>query len=256
MTDTLIVSDLHLDPSEPSRYEAALDAISQCPVDRLILAGDIFEAWVGDDGATDLDQSLLTDLGQKAESVWFIPGNRDFLVSADYLSQFSIQRTEFLVFDRVLVVHGDELCTADTDYQAFKAEVRAPAWQKEFLEKPLAERQAIAEGLRKASRETQANRPEAIGDVVVEAVDQAMAEHQVDALVHGHTHRPQIHAGPLGLRAVTSDWGLQGIGVWVRSDPLDNLEIRSVELGPGTVRRLDVWSRQAGTPEWNRNSLS
>ena len=256
MIDTLVVSDLHLDPSEPHRYEAALSAIAQCSVDRLVLAGDIFEAWVGDDGAEAADLDLLTALGSHAPECWFIPGNRDFLLSESLLQTRSIRWVPSLVLDGVLILHGDELCTDDQAYQTFKAEVRHPNWQRAFLSKPLSERQAIAQGLRNASRETQANRPESIGDAVQATVCECMESADVSALVHGHTHRPGMERLATGLRAVTSDWSDRGVGVWFRSHPDGMREIRSVELTPDRLNWGETWLGYAGTPEWKRKSGS
>ena len=107
---------------------------------------------------------------------------------------------------------GDELCTLDHDYQAFKQEVRDPSWMSNFLDKPLSERQQIAQGLRQASRETQANRAEAIGDAVESEVHDWMVRFDTQSVgAWPHTHRPAIHSTSLGLRAVSSDWGDFGV---------------------------------------------
>ena len=248
---TLIVSDLHLDPSEPARYRAATEAIGHVSYDRLILAGDVFEAWVGADGATPLDIEFLDHLGRSATECILIPGNRDFLLSHDWLTQFGITYQTQLASTDALVIHGDELCTDDQAYQTFRAEVRAPDWQATFLAKPLSERQSIAEGLRQASRETQANRPESIGDAVDQTVDAIMQEYSVDLLIHGHTHRPAIHSVKWGLRAVTSDWTDSGVGLILEVD--DHVRcLESVWLG-SRMNVLQSWSQLAGTPEWKRN---
>jgi UDP-2,3-diacylglucosamine hydrolase len=251
----LVVSDFHLDPSEPARYRAAMDAIAHCPSDQLILAGDIFEAWVGDDGATDADDQFLEFCGKHSDDTLFIHGNRDFLISENYLHQFDIQLIDRYVDDELIVIHGDELCTLDHAYQTFKQEVRQASWMNEFLAKPLSERQAIADGLRQASRETQANRAEAIGDAVNSEINRWMADYEAKLLVHGHTHRPAVQLTAVGLRAVTSDWNDSGIGVFI--DTTDSEQIVSLaHLSPnGSVIR-EQWLRQAGTPEWKRNSES
>ena len=248
---TLIVSDLHLDPIDPARYTAAIKAIEQVSCDQLILAGDVFEAWVGTDGATSADIGFLEHMGRLAASCVLIPGNRDFLLNQDWLSQFGIQYQTHLVTADALVIHGDELCTDDHAYQTFRADVRAPQWQAAFLAKPLDERQAIADGLRAASRETQANRPESIGDAVDQTVDAVMQAHGVDVLIHGHTHRPAIHPLKAGLRAVTSDWTDSGIGIVLEvNDTIRRLE--SVSLSAKSTV-LQAWSNRNGTPEWKRN---
>lgn len=251
----LVVSDFHLDPSEPARYRAAMDALAHCPRDQLILAGDIFEAWVGEDGATDADHQFLEFCGGHSDDTLFIHGNRDFLISQNYLQQFDIQLIDRYVDDELIVIHGDELCTLDHAYQTFKQEVRQASWMNEFLAKPLSERQAIADGLRQASRETQANRAEAIGDAVDSEINRWMADYEAKLLVHGHTHRPALHWTAVGLRAVTSDWNDSGVGVFI--DTTDSEQIVSLaHLSPNGAVIREQWFRQAGTPEWKRNSES
>lgn len=249
----LIVSDFHLDPSEPERYFAIIDALSQCKCDQLILAGDIFEAWVGDDGVTDVDRHFLEFCGQHCDDVVFIHGNRDFLISDGFLTSFGIRLESQYLGDAILVIHGDELCTLDHAYQAFKREVRQPEWIQTFLNKPLIERQAIAEELRRTSRETQANRAEAIGDAVDEAVDGLMENQRASVLIHGHTHRPAMHYAKGNLRAVTSDWTHSGLGVVVDSMPSE-LTVSLTHLSAQGALIKEQWVRQTGTPEWNRNS--
>ena len=249
----LIVSDFHLDPSEPERYFAVIDALSQCECDQLILAGDVFEAWVGDDGVTDIDRQFLKFCSQHCDDVVFIHGNRDFLISDGFLSSFGIRLEARYMGDAILVIHGDELCTLDHAYQAFKREVRQPEWINTFLNKPLIERQAIAEELRRTSRETQANRAEAIGDAVDEAVDGLMENQRASVLIHGHTHRPAIHYAKGNLRAVTSDWTHSGLGVVVDSMQSELIVSLTHLSAQGAVIK-EQWVRQAGTPEWNLNS--
>ena len=249
----LIVSDFHLDPSEPGRYFAVIDALSQCECDQLILAGDVFEAWVGDDGVTDVDRQFLEFCGQHCDDVVFIHGNRDFLISDTFLDAFGIRLVAHYMDDAILVIHGDELCTSDHAYQATKLEVRQPSWINAFLTKPLVERQTIAQELRRASRETQANRAEAIGDAVDTAVEGLMENQHVSVLVHGHTHRPAIHYAEGNLRAVTSDWTHSGLGVVIDSTQSEMILSLTHLSANGAVIK-EQWARQAGTPEWNRNS--
>ena len=249
----LIVSDFHLDPLEPERYFAVIDALSQCECDQLILAGDVFEAWVGDDGVTDVDRQFLEFCGQHCDDVVFIHGNRDFLISDGFLTSFGIRLETHYMDDAILVIHGDELCTLDHAYQAFKREVRQPEWINAFLNKPLIERQAIAQELRRTSRDTQANRAEAIGDAVDTAVEGLMETQHASVLIHGHTHRPAIHYARGNLRAVTSDWTYSGLGVVVDSMQSELIVSLTHISAQGPVIK-EQWVSQVGTPEWNRNS--
>ena len=249
----LVVSDFHLDPTEPARYRAAMASINRCSCDQLILAGDIFDAWVGDDNASPLDEEFLDFCGNLGADTQFIVGNRDFLITEEYLAQRGIRLVEMVAESQLVVIHGDELCTLDHGYQAFKQEVRDPTWIAEFLEKPLGERQQIAQGLRQASRETQANRAEAIGDAVESEVNDWMIRFDTRLLVHGHTHRPAIHSTPFGLRAVSSDWGDSGVGVLIDHQDAQQ-SVSLIHLAPSAMTEHQRWSRQAGTPEWKRNS--
>lgn len=249
----LVVSDFHLDPDDPGRYQSAIDALSRCPCDQLILAGDVFEAWIGDDGTTELDAQFLDFCGAHSQDTVFIHGNRDFLISPKLLSRHNIRLIDCIATKELIVIHGDELCTLDQAYQNFKKEVREPSWIAAFLQKPLAERQAIAKSLRQASRETQANRADAIGDAVDSEVSQLLQEYGCNLLIHGHTHRPGIHQQFAGLRAVTSDWGHSGIGVLIETkDHQQNVSL--CRLSPDQFELLEHWSYALGTPEWKRNS--
>lgn len=249
----LVVSDFHLDPAEPERYRASMASLNRCHCDQLILAGDIFEAWVGDDNASPLDEEFLDFCGDFGTDTRFILGNRDFLISGEYLAQRGIRLVEIVAESQLVVIHGDELCTLDYGYQAFKQEVRDPAWIANFLDKPLNERQHIAQGLRQASRETQANRAEAIGDAVDSEVNDWMHRFNTQLLVHGHTHRPAIHSTSYGLRAVSSDWGDSGVGILIDHQG-DQQSVSLIVLSPTATIEKEQWSRQTGTPEWKRNS--
>jgi UDP-2,3-diacylglucosamine hydrolase len=249
----LVVSDFHLDPTEPARYRVAMASLNRCHCDQLILAGDIFEAWVGDDNASSLDEEFLNFCGEFGADTRFILGNRDFLISAEYLAQHSIKLVDMVAESQLIIIHGDELCTLDHGYQDFKQEVRDPAWIKNFLEKPLGERQQIAQELRQASQETQANRAEAIGDAVDSEVNVWMSRFNTKLLVHGHTHRPAIHSTPHGLRAVSSDWRDSGVGVLIDHQGTQQT-VSLIDLSPSATIEKEQWSRQAGTPEWKRNS--
>lgn len=256
MIRSLIISDLHLDPRDPDRYNAIKMAVAQVACDQLVLAGDIFEAWIGEDGASDEDIALLEFFGAHSDHTILIAGNRDFLLSEQWLASFQIQLKPMLELPGTLVIHGDELCTLDHAYQTFKAEVRNPQWQSEFLAKPLAERQAIAQGLRQASRENQANRPESIGDAVDSTIALWMDDYAVDLLIHGHTHRPAVHPSPNGLRAVTSDWEDSGIGYVLDHDGANKRTLSQLHIAPDAIQVRAQWRYTAGTPEWKRNSVS
>jgi len=151
--------------------------------------------------------------------VYFLHGNRDFLIGPRFASESGIQllpETEVidLYGELVLLLHGDTLCTDDVDYQAFRAQVRNPVWQARLLEQPLAQRRALAGQLRETSRQALQQKATDITDVNPAAVNQALRAHSVRRMIHGHTHRPAIHEWTLEKlpvrRAVLGDWYVQG----------------------------------------------
>ena len=221
---TLFISDLHLDQNRPeiSAHFAAFLNDTAAKGEALYILGDLFEAWIGDDDdnpAAQLVVDGLQGLAERGVPTYFMAGNRDFLIGDEFLSLAHCTRlTEPVVIDlygrRVLLLHGDSLCLDDHEYMAFRAMVRDPAWQNDFLAKPLTERRAMAQAARLVSQTNTAEKPADIMDVNAGAVEAAMVEHGVSLLLHGHTHRPNVHqltlpSGP-ATRIVLGDWYTQG----------------------------------------------
>ena len=217
---TLLISDLHLDPQRPRIMDLFADLLAgeARRADALYILGDLFDSWIGDDD----DAALAAQVAQATRAlrdsgvpIWFMHGNRDFLLGADYaaragMSLLADPSVVELGGERVLLMHGDTLCTDDTEYLKFRALVRDPRWQAQFLAKPLTERRAFAAQARGESRRhTSAAKPE-IMDVNQEAVAAAMRTHGVHKLIHGHTHRPATHHfdldGRTAERVVLGDW--------------------------------------------------
>jgi UDP-2,3-diacylglucosamine hydrolase len=226
---TLFISDLHLDPARPEitrLFGAFVDGQAR-GADALYILGDLFEAWVGDDDPSETGAFVAERLKGLADSgvpVGFMHGNRDFLVGAGYARRAGMalltDPTRIDLYGRpVLLMHGDTLCTDDLAYQQFRAQTRDPAWQRQFLAQPLEARLAFAQQARAASQARQgelreAGTMETITDVAPAAVDAAFAAHGVDTIIHGHTHRPAVHAldvdGRPRERIVLGDWYEQG----------------------------------------------
>ncbi|MEE7566893.1 UDP-2,3-diacylglucosamine diphosphatase, partial [Xanthomonas sp. Kuri4-3] len=168
---TLFISDLHLDPARPAITELFLRFLQDeaRTAKALYILGDLFEAWIGDDtpsAAADAVAAALHALADAGVPVYFMPGNRDFLVGADYARRagFRILPDPCVIdlYGRpTLLMHGDLLCTDDTAYQAFRAQTRDPAFQAQFLSQPLAARVAFAQQARAASqtRQSDGSRP-------------------------------------------------------------------------------------------------
>ena len=221
---TLFVSDVHLDATRPAATAAFLHFLSRdaTRAATLFVLGDLFEAWVGDDDDDALAAQVsiaLRRLSDGGTRVAFMHGNRDFLVGDGFASAAGIQllsesHVEDIEDVPTLLLHGDTLCTGDVAYLAFRAQVRAPAWQQSFLAQPLAARREFAARARAQSRMHTAAAPETLMDVTPEAVQVALAATGVRRLVHGHVHRPAIHCfdvdGARAERFVLGDWYDQG----------------------------------------------
>jgi UDP-2,3-diacylglucosamine hydrolase len=208
------ISDLHLQASEPETFEAWRGYMSSTPADAVFILGDLFEVWVGDDCALApgfaADCAAVLQAASSRLAVFFMHGNRDFLVGEGFLGACRttlLQDPTVLGFGgkRWLLTHGDALCLADTEYMKFRAQVRAPQWQREFLAKPLAQRQAIARGIRD---ESESRKRAAVSYADVDGPQALAWLEAADAqvMIHGHTHRPADHALGDGRRTVLSDW--------------------------------------------------
>jgi UDP-2,3-diacylglucosamine hydrolase len=212
------ISDIHLQASEPATFAAWQAYMSGTPADAVFILGDLFDVWVGDDAAGAGFEAQCADVLQAAGkrlSLFFMAGNRDFLVGPGLMARCGatlLADPTVLSFagSRWLLSHGDALCLDDADYMRFRGEVRSPAWQASFLGKPLSERQAIAQGLRRQSREQHEKRRqsgESYIDVHEAAARQWLQAADAPVLIHGHTHRPATHELGGGLqRVVLSDW--------------------------------------------------
>ena len=221
---TLFISDLHLEPTRPGITALFLDFLEQRArhAEALYILGDLFEAWIGDDDDAELGGMVadaLRTLTRQGVPTYFMHGNRDFLLGERFAAASGMQLLpESVVIDlageRVLLLHGDTLCTDDVEYQAFRAQVRDPAWRARILALPLAPRRALASQMRETSRQAARQKAADIMDVNPTAVDQALRAHRVRRLIHGHTHRPAIHHwtldGQSATRAVLGDWYNQG----------------------------------------------
>ena len=230
---TLFISDLHLDAERPEITElfGRFLAEEARGATALYILGDLFEAWVGDDDPSELGAFVadrLAALARAGTPSYFIRGNRDFLLGDDYARRARMRilpDPSVIVLEGAptLLMHGDTLCTDDVAYQAFRAQTRDPKWQAQFLAQPLPARLAFAQQARAASRAHQTGLQreglmEAITDVAPATVDATMARFGIPRLIHGHTHRPKVHAERNGTRIVLGDWYEQGSVLRVDED--------------------------------------
>ena len=209
------ISDLHLQASEPATFIAWHQYMKTSPADAIFILGDLFEVWVGDDvvqgeGFEHQCATIIRQTAQRAP-VFFMHGNRDFLAGSALMAACNatwMADPTVLIFQgqRWLLSHADALCTADVDYLKFRQQVRSPVWQKNFLTKPLAERQTIARGLRQQSEALKVSNAN-FADVDAPAARDWLQLANARTLIHGHTHKPATHDLGNGLqRVVLSDW--------------------------------------------------
>ena len=221
---TLFVSDLHLDTTYPAaiaQFEQLLRGAAR-GAEALYILGDLFEDWVGDDDDDPARARVCQALRHYADGgtpCYLMHGNRDFLLGAGFTARSHCQllgdAIELELYgERVLLTHGDALCTADLSYQRLRSVVRTPHWQRRFLRLPLATRRALAAAARAGSRAHTGTAAPYIMDADEAAVQAAMRACGVNTLIHGHTHRPAIHefllAGQPARRIVLGAWYEQG----------------------------------------------
>lgn len=224
---TRFISDLHLSENRPdiTRLFFKFLQTEARHSDALYILGDLFDAWIGDDDETPFHLSVMNELRQLTNSgvpVFFIAGNRDFLIGQRFSKKTGVQllkepSTVDLYGTPTLIMHGDTLCTLDTGYQRFRKWIRMP-WLLGILTRlPLSWRRSIASSLRQRSK-TQTTPDEnrlRIMDATDQGVVDALKQAGVSRLIHGHTHRPGIHQHTVGHtrtaeRIVLGDWYEQG----------------------------------------------
>jgi UDP-2,3-diacylglucosamine hydrolase len=221
---TLFISDLHIDAAQPVIVAQFLEFLRSEAKDAaaLYILGDLFESWIGDDAPDSAQADAIAGLRTLTSSgvpCFVMHGNRDFLLSQRFCAASGAQLLHdpliiTLYGEAVLVMHGDALCTDDHAYQRLRATVRDADWQRRFLALPIESRRALAGAARAGSQAHTAAMEHAITDVNADSVALALREAGTSTLLHGHTHRPAIHAlevdGRPRTRIVLGDWYDQG----------------------------------------------
>lgn len=217
---TLFISDLHLAADRPDIADQFLRFLETeaLAADALYILGDLFETWVGDDDPNEhhawIKQSLRK-LTRKGVAVYFMHGNRDFMIGEDFAAETGVTLLEDPTIaeihgEQVLLSHGDAYCTDDVEYQAVRRMTRDPQWQAMMRGKPLEERLAFAARARAASKLRGSTMSEEIMDVNDEAIVAALRKAGISIMLHGHTHRPAVHElsidGRPAKRIVLGDW--------------------------------------------------
>ncbi|MFZ3617850.1 UDP-2,3-diacylglucosamine diphosphatase [Leclercia barmai] len=232
---TLFIADLHLQTEEPAITAGFLRFLQgeARHADALYILGDLFEAWIGDDDPNPLHRDIASALKALVDSgvpCFFIHGNRDFLLGKRFARDCGMTLlAEETVLDlygrKVLIMHGDTLCTDDTGYLAFRAKVHTPWIQTLFLALPLFIRSRIAAKMRAGSKAANSSKSMTIMDVNPQAVVSVMEKHHVQWLIHGHTHRPDVHHltvnGEPAQRVVLGAWHTEGSMVKVTPEGVE-----------------------------------
>ena len=248
------ISDLHLRAERPDltgRFATFLADTAAAKTEALFILGDLFEYWIGDDDLADAFNAqvckLLRDLADRGTQIFFIAGNRDFLIGETFAAAAGVtllDEIEQVVAGALcvpgiplrgqvtatLLMHGDTVCTDDLPYQEFRRMVRSPDWQRAFLARPLAERRAEVENLRRRSAEAMQGKTAAIMDANADAIRAALMTHDCTRLIHGHTHRP-------GREDITLPSG--SAERWILSD-WDTGRGDALEIDAAGVRRIDL----------------
>ena len=219
MSQTLFISDLHLDPKRPHIIAAFCRFLeAHTNIDALYILGDLFEYWIGDDDpAIGLETAIssIRKLSTSGVPVYFIHGNRDFLIGKTFAKQTQCkimqEETVINLYGKpTLIMHGDTLCTDDIAYQKYRKKARNPLIQKTLLMLSVKRRLKMADALRNKSKSAIAEKSEEIMDVNQAAVEQVMNKYNVTQLIHGHTHRPAEHEFTMNnknyKRYVLGDW--------------------------------------------------
>ncbi|EAA7606254.1 UDP-2,3-diacylglucosamine diphosphatase [Salmonella enterica] len=234
---TLFIADLHLQTEEPAIVAGFLRflAVEACQADALYILGDLFEAWIGDDDPNPLHREMAVAIKSLVDSgvpCFFIHGNRDFLIGKRFARESGMillpqEKVLDLYGRNVLIMHGDTLCTDDAGYQAFRTKVHTPWIQKLFLALPLFIRQKIAARMRADSKAANRHKSVEIMDVNDQAVVDVMEKHHVQWLIHGHTHRPNVHHltanSEPAFRVVLGAWHTEGSMVKVTAEDIQLL---------------------------------
>jgi UDP-2,3-diacylglucosamine hydrolase len=192
----VLISDLHLHESDLALYDKFERFLSSKVngFDNLFILGDLFETWIGDDNESEFNKNVIEILKKVSTDgikVFLMHGNRDFLIGENFCSSIKAKLlSDYHIYEdgasKILLLHGDTLCTDDVRYQEFRKLVRDKSWRDDFLSKSLQENEIM--------------------DVNRESVLKISSEFSINKMIHGHTHRPFIHKDENLVRVVLSDW--------------------------------------------------
>lgn len=236
------ISDIHLEPGRPALAQGFAKYLQDLAVkgdaSQLYILGDFFEVWMGDDFVNpfvDQVKAALKALSDTGTDIFLMHGNRDFLLGNDFCRDAGctlLQDPSVIQLGdkKVLLMHGDSLCTEDIEYMKIRQVFRSKAWQKDFLSKSIEERIAFARQVRSESQSDQQMKSAEIMDVTPSEVDRELSEHGVNTMIHGHTHRPAVHNLDSGkTRYVLGDWSDEN-GWEIRWDEDNGIKLKEFVL--------------------------
>lgn len=219
MPHILFISDLHLSPQTPELLQQFQRFLrQQLPAaEAVYILGDLFDAWIGDDDPSAFATEIKSWLHQASTHtpLYFQHGNRDFLLGSDFAAEAGMNllpeaQVIQVAGQSVLLLHGDQLCTDDVDYQRARTLFRSPEFFAQAMQMSIPERIEKAKQIRQMSGEATQMKSAQIMDVNQTAVEAIMVKHGVQQLIHGHTHRPDTHnftlKGKPAQRHVLADW--------------------------------------------------
>ena len=215
------ISDLHLSAERPASISLFTDFMEKSGrlLESIYILGDLFDYWIGDDACAALGfsqvEAALKQTTANGTPVYFIAGNRDFLVGSDFAARTGIEILQDMTVleiegQRIMIAHGDQFCIDDAEYQQARAQFLDPKWQRTQLALPIEQRIAIAKQLREQSEHSKDGKAEEIMDVNKDEIKRILQEYQLDMIIHGHTHRPYVHKiehqGKSYRRYVLGEW--------------------------------------------------
>ena len=238
---TYFIADLHLSEDRPDITACFLSFLANQATNaqKLYILGDLFEYWIGDDDTAPFIWQIadaLKALSESGTEIFFIQGNRDFLLGKKYATKAGMTLLDDVTLIKLygreaIIMHGDTLCTRDVAYQAFRKKSRTWWWQFMIKSLPLFVRRKIAQNYREKSASATAMKSQEIMDVTQEEVINSLIQYDCQLLIHGHTHRPNIHNQTVNnqptQRIVLGDWYEQG--AWLIVTP-ESIEMMSTPL--------------------------
>jgi len=242
---TLFIADLHLSEAQPEITRRFLHFLKEHAgkADALYILGDFFNLWAGDDDDTEFNQLIINELGEHIKAgtqVYFMPGNRDFLIGKRFLKDsgccwLADPSVIELYGKRVLLSHGDIFCTHDIKYLIYRGVIRNWLVQKLILWLPLSWRKNMGQRMRKISQAYTSSLPKNARNVSQQAIERIVNKHKVNLLIHGHVHRAgdyhfELYGKKQVRRLVLAGWDKDKGNVLICQPNMQGLDLQFSEI--------------------------